>query len=124
MWDFPELRMGSEELKNWSPRIDISETDNSIVVDVELPGLTKDDFKIRAKDGILRITGDRKIEKEDKSKSYTRIERSYGSFSRSVAIPAGVDTSQVKATFVDGVLKVTIPKPKSEEDRGHEIKIE
>ena len=95
---------------DWTPRVDIAETDEAFAVKAELPEIDKDDVKVTIDNGVLTIEGERKQEKEEKGKKFHRIERHYGSFYRSFTLPANVDESAVKATFKDGMLNLSIPK--------------
>jgi HSP20 family protein len=92
------------------PKIDVEETDNEVNVTADLPGLDEKDVQIDLDDQFLTLRGERKEEREKKGKNYHHIERSYGAFHRSIALPDGVDRDQVKATFKKGVLKVKIGK--------------
>ncbi len=105
----------------WDPAVDISESADSYEVTAELPGLSKDDVKISYEGGVVSIRGEKKQEKEDKSKNYHRIERSYGAFERSFRLPTHVDVNKIEAKFKDGVL--TLHLPKAEEARPKEIPI-
>ncbi|HWP41686.1 MAG TPA: Hsp20/alpha crystallin family protein [Blastocatellia bacterium] len=94
----------------WSPRCDIFESDNEIVIKAELPGVKKEDVKVNIENNMLTIQGERKFEEETKQENYHRIERSYGQFMRSFMLPAYVDAGKVSAEFKDGLLRVTLPK--------------
>ena len=94
-----------------SPRIDIAETDNAVEVTAELPGIDEKDVEVVLRDDVLTIKGEKKSEKEEKRKDYHLVERSYGSFTRSVRLPFEADSEAVKANFAKGVLKVSIAKP-------------
>jgi HSP20 family protein len=107
--------------QRWVPAMDLVETDDSLVLKADLPGLGKDDVAIEVKDGVLTISGERKAEHETKREGYHRVERSFGRFSRSLGLPRGVDPNAVKASFDRGVLEVTLPKP--EESRPTKIEI-
>lgn len=104
------------------PAVDIYETEDSIVVKAELPGVDKNDVKIEVKDGVLTLKGEKKVEKEVKEENFHRIERAYGSFQRSFTLPQNVDKDKIKATFKNGVLEIVIAK--KEESKPKEIKIE
>jgi HSP20 family protein len=117
----PERRRGLLE-GEWAPSVDIAETDNDVVVTAELPGVKQDDVDITITDDVLTLKGEKKEEKEVKEKNYHRIERSYGSFQRSVSLPAGVQADKAKATYKDGVLHITVPK--AEEAKPKQIKID
>ncbi|RMG59702.1 MAG: Hsp20/alpha crystallin family protein [Deltaproteobacteria bacterium] len=105
----------------WSPAVDIYETDESVVVKAELPGVNKDDISIEVKDGVLTLKGERKFEKEVKEENYHLMEREYGSFQRSFTLPATIDQDKVTANYKDGVLEVILPK--KEEAKPKQIKI-
>ncbi len=114
----------SDELSQgvWSPDVDIYETKDSIVVKADIPGVEKDKVKVEIKDNILTIRGERKEERETKEHNVYRMERHYGEFVRSFALPQKVDASKIKAKYKDGILEITLPKP--EEVKGKEIKVE
>jgi HSP20 family protein len=94
-----------------APRVDVSETDTELKIEAELPGIDEKDVEVVLSDGRLTIKGEKKQEKEEKKKDYHLVERSYGSFARSIALPFEADPDQVKASFAKGVLTVTVPKP-------------
>lgn len=103
----------------WAPAIDVSENENEYVIDADIPGVSKDDITLEILDNVVTIKGERKSEKkeEDKKKGYHRVERSYGSFQRSVQIPGGFKSDAVEAKFDNGVLRVTLPKPEEAKPR-------
>ena len=94
-----------------TPSIDVSETDTEMTVDAELPGVEENDIDVTLTDNLLTIRGEKKQEKEEKKKDYHLTERSYGSFSRSMTLPFDADPAKIKASFKDGVLTITLPKP-------------
>ncbi len=94
----------------WSPLVDVTEDDQEYLVKAELPELKKEEVKVTVENGELTISGERKFEKEEKDKKYHRIERSYGSFSRSFFLPEGVNGEKIAADFKEGVLTVHLPK--------------
>jgi HSP20 family protein len=100
----------SEGWREFSPSVDISENDKEIKVSAELPGLDDDDIQVTLDRDLLTISGEKKEEKEDKRQNYYRLERSYGSFRRSLRLPAEVEADKIEATFKNGVLKITLPK--------------
>ena len=118
--ELPERRRGLLE-GEWAPSVDLAETDEEVVVTAELPGVKQDDVDISITDDILTIKGEKKEEKEVKEKNYHRVERSYGSFQRSISLPTNVQPDKAKASYKDGVLHVTIPK--AEEAKPKQIKI-
>jgi HSP20 family protein len=103
-------RSGTDAAK-WFPEIDVFEKDNRLVTKVDLPGMKKDDVKVEVTDGHLAISGERTSEAEERNEHYYKSEREYGSFYRTVPLPEGVKLEDVKATFADGVLEVSIPLP-------------
>ncbi len=105
----------------WLPALDVSETDKAVLVKAELPGLDAKDVEVSLVGGVLTLRGEKKEEKEEKTKSFHRVERSYGVFERAVQLPCPVKTDQVEATFKNGVLTVELPK--SEEARSKTVKV-
>jgi HSP20 family protein len=114
---------GDEEgnSRAWAPAVDIFENDNNIVLKAELPGVDPKDVEVRVEDNTLYLKGERKFEKEVKEDNYHRIERSYGSFARSFALPGSIDSDKVQAEYKDGILSLSIPK--REEAKPKTIKI-
>ncbi len=106
----------------WVPRVDVAETDNEVIVTMELPGVERKDAKLSVEDNVLTIGGEKKQEKEIKEKNYHCVERRYGTFGRSFVLPTRIQADKVKATFKDGIL--TIKLPKIEEAKSKEIPIE
>jgi HSP20 family protein len=107
----------------WAPVVDISENNGMIDVKAELPGMKKDDIKVSVHDNTMTITGERKHENETKDKTFHRIERVYGRFSRTIALPAEVDADKIKANYKDGVLSISLPKPESKKPKQIEVEI-
>ena len=106
---FPALSTGgTAELL---PKLDVTETDKQIEITAEMPGLEERDVQVNLADNVLTIRGEKKAEKEEKDKTYRLVERSYGSFVRSLELPEGVNADAIKASIDKGVLKVTVPKP-------------
>lgn len=126
-WNLEPFRsMNSEEtltVAEWTPRVDIVEDEKEIVVKAELPEMKKEDVKVTVDQGVLTISGERKIEKEEKNKKYHRIESEYGSFLRSFTLPAAVISEKVTADFKDGVLRVHLPKETKPGTKAVEIKV-
>jgi HSP20 family protein len=124
LWDsFFEggLRRRTEGAGEWLPSLDVSETKNELVVKAEVPGMDPKDIDISLSDGMLTIKGEKKQEKEEKEADYHLVERSYGSFTRSVQLPKEVQSEKINASYKNGILKITLPK--SEEAKKKEIKI-
>ena len=109
----------SEDVSNraWAPAVNIRETDNAFFVEAELPGLTKDDIDITLENNMLKLSGERRFEKDVSEKNYHRVERSYGNFLRTFSLPSEVDAEGVKASFKDGVLTIEIPKAEQAKPR-------
>ncbi|HEY7252949.1 MAG TPA: Hsp20/alpha crystallin family protein [Methylomirabilota bacterium] len=97
-------------LGDWAPSMDVSETKDSLVCKIEVPGMEQKDIQISLQENLLTIKGEKKQEKEEKDEHYHRIERSYGAFTRSLRLPVAVDAGKVTATVKNGVLTVTLPK--------------
>jgi HSP20 family protein len=104
------------------PSMDISETDKTIEIAAELPGLEKKDIVLNIADNVLTIRGEKKSEREEKEKNYHLVERNYGSFSRTVELPSGVKPEDISAEIANGVLKVTVQKPVPKQSKQIEIK--
>lgn len=112
--DWPTFRRPSTsalESVAWSPRIDVFEKDHRLVTRVDLPGMKKEDVSVEVTDGHLALSGERKRKTEETKDNVYRSEREYGSFYRAVPLPDGVKLDDVKATFADGVLEVSVPLP-------------
>jgi HSP20 family protein len=95
---------------SWAPAVDIYETDHDVVMKAELPGIDPKDVEVRVEDGTLYLKGERKFQNEIKKENYHRVERSYGSFTRSFTLPNSVDADKAKAEYKNGVLTLTMPK--------------
>jgi HSP20 family protein len=121
----PRRNDGRENITvaEWAPLVDITEDDKEYLIKAELPEVKKGDVKVRVEDGVLYISGERNFEKEEKGKRYHRIERAYGSFTRSFALPEDADPQQVNADFKDGVLSVHVAKDKNARPKSIEVKV-
>ena len=108
---WPSMRRPTFEAGAFAPAIDVFEKDNRLFTRVDLPGMKKEDVKVEVTDGQLAISGERKSESEEKREDFYRSERAYGSFYRIVPLPEGATLDDVKATFSDGVLEVSVPMP-------------
>jgi HSP20 family protein len=128
--DWPSFRWPSfraaalPETVTWSPKIEVFEKNDRLVTRVDLPGMKKDDVSVEVTDGHLALSGERKRETEEKKGTFYRSEREYGSFYRAVPLPEGVKLEDVKATFADGVLEVSIPLPARPETKVRKVQIE
>lgn len=108
---------------DWTPSVDISETEGEYQIMAEIPDVKKDDVKITLEDGVLTIQGQRKQAKEQHSTKYHRIERSYGSFARTFSLPDVIEVENVKAEFKDGVLHLHLPKSEKAKPKTIEVKV-
>jgi HSP20 family protein len=119
LFDSPHPGNGaaSPALRRWIPAMDLVETADDFVLRADLPGLTEQDVNIELEDNVLTVSGERKAEHEESKEGYYRVERSSGTFSRSLTLPEGVDPEAVKASFEHGVLEVRIPKPEQRKPR-------
>lgn len=110
---------GNEDVssRSWMPPVDIQETEEGYRLTAELPGLTKEDINITLENNVLRLSGERKFEKDVKKESYHRIERAYGTFGRSFVLPQQVSSEKVEAAFQDGILTITVPKAEQAKPR-------
>ena len=128
--DWPSLRgpffgdASASESIAWSPNVDVFERDNRLVTRVDLPGMKKEDVSVEITDGHLALSGERKRETEERKDNYYRSEREYGSFYRAVPLPEGVKLEDVKATFADGVLEVSVPLTARPEPNVRKVQIE
>jgi HSP20 family protein len=109
------------KLGSWAPPVDIYETDSNIVLKAELPGVDAKDVEVRVENNTLFLKGQRKFENETKEENYHRIERAYGSFTRTFSLPSSIDAEHVAAEFKGGLLTLTLPK--REEAKPKTIKI-
>lgn len=121
---WPSVRRRSTAEIGWYPEIDVFEKDNRLVTKIDLPGMKKEDVKVEVTDGQLAISGERKSEAEEKREDFYRCEREYGSFYRSVPLPEGAKIDDVKATFTDGVLEVSVPLPARPEAKVRKVEIQ
>jgi HSP20 family protein len=107
----------TDQARRWVPPVDLVEAEDHFVLKADLPGLAEGDVNIEVQDGTLTISGERRAEHEQREKGWYRIERSFGSFSRSLSLPDGVDPDRIQASFSYGVLEVRIPKPEERKPR-------
>lgn len=107
---------------SWNPSVDISENEHAIVLEAELPGMKSEDVELSIENNVITIRGERKFEKKEENDNFHRVERSYGSFTRSFTLPRTVTGEDTQAEFQNGVLKVTLPKREEAKARKIEIK--
>lgn len=118
---FAKGRGGQAELASWAPAVDIYEAENELVAKVDLPGVDEKDIDIRLENNTLTIRGERKFEKSVNEENYLRVERAYGSFTRTFSLPNIVNGEGINATYSNGVL--TVHMPKREESKPKQVKI-
>jgi HSP20 family protein len=121
-FNFPTFARAADTAA-WVPEIDVFEKDNHLITEIDLPGLKKEDVKVEVTDGQLVISGERKTEAEEKKENFYRCERNYGAFYRTVPLPEGVKVEDVKATFTNGVLEVSMPLPVKAQPKSHKVEI-
>ncbi len=114
-----EGRRGQE---SWLPAVDVFDTKDAVVLKAELAGMNPDDIEIEVEDNVLTVKGERKFEEKVDDERYYRVERRYGSFQRSIALPQGVKADDIQATYTDGVLEVRVPKAEEEKPKKISVK--
>ena len=122
----PRFGNGGKEfitVTEWAPSVDITEDDKEYLLKADLPEVKKEDVKVTVENDVLTITGERKFEKEEKGKKYHRLERSFGNFLRTFALPPGAEGAKVSAEFKDGVLKVHLPKSEKAKAKPVEVNV-
>jgi len=105
----------------WTPMVDVSETETELKIRAELPGLTLEQVEIHLQDNVLTLQGEKKQEQKEEHENFHRIERCYGTFSRSFTLPANVKTDAIQATFKNGILLITLPKVEEAKSKKIEI---
>jgi len=123
LFDAPVTASNAPTTRRWVPAMDLVENEHDYVLRADLPGISDSDLKIEFQDNVLTVSGERKAEHEERREGYHRIERSAGSFSRSLTLPDGVDPQAVTAAFDKGVLEVHIPKPQTRKPQRIEIAV-
>ena len=118
--------LGEESMtvSEWTPLVDLAEDDKEYLIKAELPEVKKEAVKVTVENGVLTITGERKLEKEEENKKYHRIERAYGSFMRSFTLPQDAAGDKINAEFKDGVLKVHLPKSAEAKPKSIDVKVD
>ncbi len=107
----------------WSPAVDIYEAPEAIEMTFEIPGVNQEDIKVHFENNLLTVTGERKLEHEDRRNGYYRVERNYGNFLRSFTLPSTIDPNKINAEFTNGLLRLTLPKRPETQPRAIEIKV-
>jgi HSP20 family protein len=124
-WYLPSAEASKELMTfaEWAPAVDIKETPEEYLIKAELPGIDKNDVKVTLKEGVLTLSGERKLEKEEKGEKYHRVERGYGKFVRSFTLPAEIDDKKLLADYKGGVLFVHLPKSPAAMPKAIEVKV-
>lgn len=113
---------GDADQAVWAPRVDLSETDQAYLIELDVPGMKKDELEVNYQDGSLTISGERRQTATDENASYVRVERRFGRFYRSFDLPKSVESTKIDATYQDGVLKIEVPKAEESKPRSVQIK--
>lgn len=116
-------RVGRTEPALWSPQVEVRQRGDDIVIRADLPGVERDNVHVEVENDVLTIRGERREEHEEEQEGFYRSERSYGQFHRMLPLPEGVSADEVEATFKDGVLEITLPAPKQQEQRARRIEV-
>ena len=109
---------------DWRPAVDIYDTEKAIIINAELPGVTKDGITLDVKENILTIKGERKSDEEIKQENFYRTERCFGTFERAFTLPSTIDPEKISANFKDGILKIEIPKPEEKKPKQITINVD
>lgn len=119
-------RVGQEALasSDWSPRVDIAETEHEFLIKADIPGVDKDHVKVSVDNGVLTLHGERKSEKEEKDTKFHRVERFVGTFTRRFTVPENVGVEGIKAVFKDGILNLHLPKTEKSKPKAIDIHVE
>ena len=110
-------------LSTWTPAVDVYEDENGFLIKCELPEINKDEIKVNLDNNVLSISGERKLEHEEKRDGYQRVERTYGQFYRSFTLPPNVNAEGINGEFRDGVLRLTLPKKEEAKPKQIQVKI-
>lgn len=122
-FDTENLKFDSMFRNDWMPAVNVMDTEKFYVIEVAAPGLKKEDFKLKIEDGVLTISAEKKIEKEEKDKNYTRKEFSFSSFTRSFVLPEDIKEDNIKAHYENGILKLDLVKKEIKVSKAKEIAI-
>jgi HSP20 family protein len=112
---------GNGQTSTWLPAVDVWETENELVLSFDLPGIPEEKIAVELDDNVLAVTGERERSSEHSSDRFYRFERRFGSFSRSVTLPAGVTEEDIKADYTNGVLEIRVPKPEEQKPKRIQI---
>jgi HSP20 family protein len=127
LWDtflFGRPKTSGLAEEEWQPAMDVSETESELVVNVEIPGMDPEDIDVSLSEGTLLIKGEKKPEAEEKEADYHLIERNYGTFIRSIPLPAGVQRDKISASYKNGILTIVLPKSEGAQKKEIKVKVE
>ncbi len=122
-WTRPYEKTEPFKVADWTPAADIQETEKEYLLKLEIPEVKKEDVKVMLQDNELTVTGERKLEKEEKGKKFHRIERAYGTFVRTFTVPTDADETKINAEFKDGLLLLKLPKLDKPRPKTIEVKV-
>jgi HSP20 family protein len=123
IWDRFSTELSTSTLeRDWTPSLDLMETEDSLMAEVEVPGINPDEINISVTRDLLTVTGEKKQETEGQEKNYHVMERTYGRFDRSIPLPTAVSPDRVEARYKDGILRITMGKSKAVESKRIEVK--
>ena len=117
----PEPRTGEQDVGGWLPQMDVSETDDEIILAFDLPGMPQERIDVEVDDNVLTVRGTRERVQDERGERFHRVERRFGQFTRAVPLPPGVEESEIKASYRNGVLEIRLPKPKQPHARRIEV---
>jgi HSP20 family protein len=127
LWDtflFGRPKTSGLAEEEWQPAMDVAETESEMVVNVEIPGMDPEDIDVSLSEGTLLIKGEKKPEAEEKEADYHLMERSYGTFIRSIPLPAGVQSDKISASYNNGILTIVLPKSEGAQKKEIKVKVE
>ena len=119
----PSMEENYRPMRPWTPACDIYEDEESVTLRFELAGVEPKDVDVRFENGVLTVRGERKLEREDRRENYHRVERSYGTFTRSFSLPGTLDPERIKAEAKNGVLQISLPKKAEAKPRAIQVKV-
>jgi len=122
-FDVAPRSLYSRGMKNFTPSLDVKETDKEFIIKAELPGVDEKDVEVTVTDDAVTIRGEKKEEKEDKGKNYYYMERSYGFFNRTIPLAAGAESGKAEASFKNGILNIKVPKSETVKAKGTKVPI-
>lgn len=117
----PISTLATDSASDWQPTVDLRETEEEFILEAELPGMSREDIELTLEEGVLTLSGERKLKSDNDGKGLHRLERRFGSFSRSFSLPRDIAGDRVKASFDNGLLRVAVPKKEQRKPRSIKI---